>query len=70
MCAVDIQYVNVFVNRLYRKEIKDKHNKAIEEWEMHSIVAYSHPLSYSTQPCKHKYVQIKFLCKICSIYMF
>ena len=31
MCAVDIQYVNVFVNMLYRKKIKDKHNIAIEK---------------------------------------
>ena len=33
MCAVDIQYANVFVNRLYRKGIKDKHKIAIEERE-------------------------------------
>ena len=32
MCAVDMQYVNVFVKRVYRKkEIKDKHNTAIEK---------------------------------------
>ena len=31
MCAVDIQYVNVFVNRFYRKEIKDKHKIVIEK---------------------------------------
>ena len=30
MCADDIQYVNVFVNRFYRKDIKDKHKIVIE----------------------------------------
>ena len=39
MCAVDIQYVNVLLNRLYRKEFKDKHNIAIEKWERHSVAA-------------------------------
>ena len=55
MCAVDIQYVNVFVNRFYRKEIKDKHKIVIEKCEGHSVVAYPQPLSYSMQPCKHTY---------------
>ena len=45
MCAVDTQYVKVFVN---------KHNVAIENWERHSLVAYPQPLSYSVKPCKHK----------------
>ena len=35
MCAVDIQCVNAFVNRLFRKEIKDKHKIAIEKLERH-----------------------------------
>ena len=52
-CMVDIQYVNISVNRLYRKEIKDKHKIVIEKWERHSVVAYPHPLTYSMQPCKH-----------------
>ena len=62
MCTVDIQYVNAFVNRLYRKEVKDKHNKAIEKWEMHSIVAYSHPLSYSMQQYKKGVFRFALLC--------
>ena len=32
MCAVDKQYVNLLVNKLCSKEIKDKHNIAIEMW--------------------------------------
>ena len=47
MCAVDIQYVNVFA-------IVNKHNIAIENWERRSLVAYPQPLSYSMKPCKHK----------------
>ena len=62
MCAVDIQQVNVFVNMLYRKEIKDKHKRVMERWERHSVVAYPHPLSYSMQPCKHMCIQINCLC--------
>ena len=70
MCAVDIQQVNVFVNMLYRKEIKDKHKIAIEKWERHSVVAYPQFLSYSRQPCKHTYVQIKYLYLYKSNYLF
>ena len=62
MCAVDIQQVNVFVNRLYRKEIKDKHKIVMEKLERHSVVAYPHPLSYSMQPCKQMCIQINCLC--------
>ena len=47
MCAVDIQYVNVFA-------IVNEHNVAIENWERHSLVAYPQPLSYSMKPFKHK----------------
>ena len=44
MYAVDIQYVTIFVKRLHRKEIKDKHNITIEMWGENSVVAYPHPL--------------------------
>ena len=63
MCAVEIQiqYVNyVFVNRFFRKEIKDKHKIVIEKWERHPVVAYPHPLSYSMHPCKHLYACCKY----------
>ena len=43
MCTVDIQYVNVFGNRFYRKEVKDKYKIVIKKWERHSVVAYPHP---------------------------
>ena len=51
-----MQYINGFMNRLYRKEIKDKHKIAIEKLEF----AYTHPLSYPMQPYKHPYVCAKY----------
>ena len=38
MCAVDIQYVNVFVN---------KHNIAIENWERHSRSCFLPPTPFA-----------------------
>ena len=56
-----MQYLNVFMNRLFRKEIKDKHKIVIEKLKRHSV--YSNPtLSYSMQPFEHLFVQIKCLC--------
>ena len=38
MCVDDIQYVYVLVDKLLRKEIKNKHNIAIEKREIHTFV--------------------------------
>ena len=43
MCAVDMQNINVFMNRFYRKEIKDKHKIAIEKLERHSVFLTTTP---------------------------
>lgn len=61
MCAVDIQDINALTNRLYRKEIIDKHNIANENWEGNSVVAYP-PSFISNATLEHMYVFIKCLC--------
>ena len=35
--------LHVFVNKLYRKEINDKHKIAIEKWETRCVVVYPTP---------------------------
>ena len=68
MCAVDIhvQYVNVSVNRIYGKEMKDKHNIAIGIYIKLTLLLLTPTLLH----IQHMYVEIKCLCQICSTYIY
>ena len=55
MYAGDIQYVTIFVNRLHRKEIKDKHNITIEMWGGKLLLLTPTLFTYNSNVCT-KYV--------------
>ena len=52
--CLNLYLYNVFVSRLYKKEIKDKHNTAIVGKTI--CFCLPHSLSYSLQHCKQMYV--------------